>query len=162
MALAQTKRRDVVTGFLDGEPVTAPLETAARLRFTPTLLGGDDADLEIALDYGHLDPAVAQFHVKTSGGSGPIDLPTIHLLQLDTAVAVPSGDTVAVGGVLREAVHAGRGMRDEALVFVTPRLNAGGDPDAVALSARVVHASEGDGPMTSSVEGVESGPVVAP
>ncbi len=39
---------------------------------------------------------------------------------------------------------------------------AGGDPDAVALNARVVHVSEGDGPASSSVEFLESGPVVVP
>jgi len=162
VALAQSSRRELVSGYEDGEPVTSPVETGARLQFTPTALGGDDVSLEIGLRCSHLDPTVADFPVKLSGGSGRVDLPTVHVLELDTAVALESGQTLAVGGILREGAHAARRERDEALVFATPQVGAGGDPDAVALGVRVVRASENEGPVSSSVERFESGPVDEP
>jgi hypothetical protein len=162
VALAQSSRRDLVTGYEDGEPVTSPVETGARLQFTPTALDGDDVSLEIGLRSSHLDPTVTDFPVKLSGGSGPVDLPTVHVLELDTAVAAESGQTLVVGGMLRESAHAARRERDEDLVFVTPEGGAGGDPDAVALGVRVLRASENEGPASSSVERFESGPVPEP
>jgi hypothetical protein len=162
VALAQSSRRELVSGYEDGEPVTSPVETGARLEFTPTALGGDDVTLEIGLRCSHLDPTVADFPVKLSGGSGRVDLPTVHVLELDTAVAAESGQTLVVGGILREGAHGARRERDEALVFATPQVGAGGDPDAVALGVRVVRASENEGPVSSSVERFESGPVDEP
>jgi len=154
--------RHLVTDFAGGDPVVSPVETGARLQFTPTALGGDDVSLEIGLRCSHLDPTVADFPVKLSGGSGRVDLPTVHVLELDTAVAAESGQTLVVGGILREGAHGARRERDEALVFATPQVGAGGDPDAVALGVRVVRASENEGPVSSSVERFESGPVDEP
>jgi hypothetical protein len=162
IALAQVTQRDFVTGYQDGEPVTSPLETQARLEFTPSLLGADDVDLQIALDYGRLDPVVARFPVKTSGGGGALDLPAVHLLQLDTAVAVGSGQTLAVGGIISDEVRPGSRTRDEALLLATPQVGVADDPDAVELTALVAHVMEGDGPESRSVERLESGPVAAP
>jgi hypothetical protein len=67
-----------------------------------------------------------------------------------------------LGGIQQDEARPGHVTRDESLVFATPQIGAGGDPDAVALNARVVHFSEGDGPASSSVEFLESGPVVVP
>lgn len=160
MAVAQWRELDSITGYdEDGEPVSQPLETGARLVFTPTLLGGDDADLELTVDARELDPESERFRVVTSDGRRSIDLPVVHILQLDTTAAIESGSTLAVGGILQSEARPGRLMKEEALVLATPDVGAGGDPDAVSLRARVVQVSARGGPATSVSERVESGPV---
>ena len=86
VALEQASQRDFVSGYQDGEPVLSPVETGARLQFTPATLGGDDVSLQIGLRASHLDPVAPAFPVKVRGGKGPLDLPIVHSLELDLSL----------------------------------------------------------------------------
>jgi general secretion pathway protein D len=88
-----------------GAPIVNSIEyrdTGVILKITPRVNAGGLVLLDIAQEVSDVQPlSVAQ---KTSG----IDSPTIQQRKIATSIAVQDGETIAIGGLIRNQVDKGR------------------------------------------------------
>ena len=74
-------------------------DTGAAIRVTPSLTENDQIRLSIGYDYG---VSVRPPDVTVDGEAKAVRLPAIETTNLKTSVVVNSGETVVIGGILRQ------------------------------------------------------------
>lgn len=144
------------------------------LGFTPTVIGKDLINLEVAPEVSRIDPSIS---VPVTGGINPITVPGLSIRKARTTIELRDGQSFAIAGLLQSdflnqidglpwladipilgLLFSSRGYQEnqtELVIIVTPRLvQPAPSPDDLALPTdSVILPTEGEFFLLGRTEG---------